>query len=325
MSRLLVLMFPPLFAMYVPTCVPRAVSPTAAPGEARLEELWQQPEDLEAQDLLYGPWGFERAPDPDATYRFVEMKQGGVNPGMTVRDPGGRRWKVKQPAMDGRVAEGPIEVVLSRVLSAVGYHQPAVYYLPDFTVKDKDGTRRVPGGRFRLVDPSLKDRGDWSWHRNPFVGTRPYQGLLVILLLFNSSDLKNSNNTLYEHSDGGDRTERWYVVRDLGTALGGTGRITPQRGRIDLFERHKFIEGIDEGFVKFEYHGWHQELVRRRITPGDVRWACELLDGLTGDQWREAFLAGGFDDERAERFIRALQARIRQGLTLTAGGGGPTS
>ena len=199
MSRLLVLMVPPLFAMYVPTCVPRAVSPTAAPGEARLEELWQQPADLEAQDLLYGPWGLERAPDPDATYRFVEMKQGGVNPGMTVRDPGGRRWKVKQPAMDGRVAEGPIEVVLSRVLSAVGYHQPPVYYLPDFTVKDKSGTRRVPGGRFRLVDPSLEDRGEWSWHRNPFVGTRPYQGLLVILLLFNSSDLKNSNNTLYEY------------------------------------------------------------------------------------------------------------------------------
>jgi len=324
MNRLLMLMFPPLLAIYIPTCIPRAVSPTAAPDQARLEELWQQPDDLKARDLRYGPWGVERAPDPDATYRFVEKKQGGVNPGLTVRDLAGRRWKVKQPAMDGRVAEGPIEVVLSRVLSAVGYHQPPVYYVPDFTLEDKDGTRRVPGGRFRLVDPSLKDRGEWSWHRNPFVGTRPYQGLLVILLLFNSSDLKNSNNTLYDYR-GGDRTERWYVVRDLGTALGGTGRVTPERGRVELFERHGFIEGVDEGFVKFEYHGWHQELIRRRITTGDVRWACELLDGLTGDQWREAFLAGGFDDERAERFIGALQARIRQGLALTAGNGGPTS
>jgi hypothetical protein len=325
MSRLLILMIPSLLAMYVPTCVPRAVMPTASPGDARLEELWQQPEDLAAQDLLYGPWGFERAPDPDARYRFVEMKQGGVNPGMTVRDPGGRRWKVKQPAMDGRVAEGPIEVVLSRVLSAVGYHQPPVYYLPDFVVEDENGARRVPGGRFRLVDPSLEDRGEWSWHRNPFVGTRPYQGLLVILLLFNSSDLKNSNNTLYEYRAGGDRSERRYVVRDLGTALGGTGRITPQRGNLERFERHGFVTGVEDGFVEFEYHGWHQELVQRRIRPAEVRWACELLKGLTATQWREAFQAGGYGPALGGRYIDRLQTKIRQGMALEAGDGGPAS
>jgi hypothetical protein len=325
MSRMLMLAVAPLLAMYVPTCVPRAVLPTVPPEQARLEELWQRPADLAVQDLLYGPWGLERAPDPDAVYTFIETKRGGVNPGMTVRDGGGRRWKVKQPAVDGRQAEGPIEVVLSRVLSAVGYHQPPVYFLRDFTVTDEAGTRRVPGGRFRLVDASLKDRGEWSWHRNPFVGTRPYQGLLVILLLFNSSDLKNSNNTLYEYRGAGDRNERWYVVRDLGTALGGTGRISPDRGDIGRFERHAFIEGIEDGFVRFEYHGWHQELIDRRIRPADVRWACELLAGLTAAQWRDAFLAGGYEPAISERYIDRLRARIRQGLTLEAGDGGPAS
>jgi hypothetical protein len=210
------------------------------------------------------------------------------------------------------------------VLSAVGYHQPPVYYVGDFTVTDKTGTRRVPGGRFRLADAGLKDRGEWSWQRNPFVGTRPYQGLLVILLLFNSSDLKNSNNTLYEHRAGG-RLDRWYVVRDLGTALGGTGRITPQRGSIERFERHGFITGLEDGFVTFEYHGWHQELIRQRIRPADVRWACALLARLSSTQWREAFFAGGYDEALAGRYIDALQARIRQGLALAAGDGGPTS
>jgi hypothetical protein len=324
MVRLLMLTLPPLLAMYVPTCVPRAVSPSVPPAQVQIEELWQQRDNLQSQDLLYGPWGVERAPDPEATYRFVEMKRGGVNPGMTVRDPAGRVWKVKQPAMDGRIAEGPIEVVLSRVLSAVGYHQPPVYYVPDFALEDKAGTRRVPGGRFRLVDGALKDRGEWSWQRNPFVGTRPYQGLLVILFLFNSSDLKNANNTLYEYR-GGDRLRRWYVVRDLGTSLGGTGRITPQRGDVERFERDSFITGVEGGFVTFDYHGWHQELVRRRITPSDVRWACALLSQLTPTQWREAFLAGGYDTQLAGRFIGALQARIRQGLTLAEGDGGPTS
>jgi hypothetical protein len=326
MARLLLLTVAPLFAMYVPTCVPRAVAPSVPPAQVRIEELWVRPAELDTQDLFYGPWGVERAPDPDAIYTFVKDKQGGVNPGMTVRDPDGREWKVKQPAMDGRLAEGPIEVVLSRVLSGVGYRQPPVYYLRAFTVKQGKEIRRVPGGRFRLVDATLKDRGEWAWHRNPFVGTRPYQGLLVILLLLNSSDLKNSNNTLYEFRPrDGAPPERWYVVRDLGTALGGTGRITPQRGNIGLFERDPFVEGVDDGFVTFHYHGWHQELIDRRITPGDVRWACDLLSGLSETQWREAFQAGGFEPALAARFIRRIEARIAEGLTLAPGDGGPAS
>ena len=324
MDRLFVLAIPVVFAMFMPTCVPPAILPTVPEGEARLAELWERPADMASQDLFFGPWGPERAPDPDASYTFIEEKRGGVNPGMTVRDPGGRVWKVKQPALDGRLAEGPIEVVLSRVLSAVGYHQPPVYFLRTFTVTDSKGTRRTLGGRFRLSDPSLKDAGDWSWQQNPFVGTRPYQGLLVILLMFNSSDLKNSNNTLYE-SRRADGIDRWYVVRDLGTALGGTGRITPPRGDIDRFERDGFIAGVENGFVTFEYHGWHQELIRRRITPADVNWACNLLADLTDSQWREAFLAGGYEPALAERFIRRLQAKIRDGLALGLPLGGPSS
>ena len=305
-----------VLAMYMPTCVPPAVLPTVPGGQAPIAELWEEPADTSGQDLFYGPWGPERAPDPEATYTFIETKQGGVNPGMTVRDPAGRKWKVKQPALAGRRAEGPIEVVLSRVLSAVGYHQPPVYYLRTFTVADDSGTRKTVGGRFRLDDRSLKDVGEWSWQQNPFVGTRPYQGLLVILLMFNGSDLKNSNNTLYEFRPSAKRTERWYVVRDLGTALGGTGRITPARGDVNAFERSGFIEGIEDGFVKFDYHGWHQELIRGRITPADVRWACELLAGLTDTQWREAFLAGGYDPAVSARYIRRLQAKIREGSAL---------
>ena len=157
------------------------------------------------------------------------------------------------------------------------------------------------------------------------MGTRPYQGLLVILMMFNSSDLKNSNNTLYEFREQGDLVQRWYVVRDLGTALGGTGRVTPARGDIERFEQHGFIEGVENGFVKFEYHGWHQELVRGRITPEDVRWACDLLAGLTDSQWREAFLAGGYEPAVGDRFIRRLQSKIRDGLALVGTGGGPAS
>jgi hypothetical protein len=296
-----------------------AQAKTAALGQPNIAELWERPDDLASRDLFNGPWGSERAPDPNATYEFVAPKKGGINPGMTVRDPRGREWRVKQPPTTGRGAEGPIEVVLSRVLSAVGYHQPPVYFLPTFTLSQKGSTRQAPGGRFRLNYAPLRDRGDWSWTENPFVGTKPYQGLLVILLMFNSSDLKNSNNTLYEFTPpSGDRVERWYVVRDLGTALGSTARLTPIRGNPEVFERLGFIKRIENRFVEFEYDGRHQGLVNGRITPDDVCWASELLSGLTLTQWHDAFRAGGYQPDISDRFITRLRAKIGEGLALRA-------
>ena len=167
--------------------------------------LWEAPNDLSSRDLVHGPWGRERAPDPRATYTLVEMKHSGVNRGMTVVDPQGREWSVKQPYPGGLDDEAPVEVALSRLLSAVGYHQPPVYYLPTFQLKDDWGTHVATGGRFRLKEQSLKDEGAWRWEENPFVGTRPYQGLIVILMMFNSTDLKNSNNTLVRIPEGGAR------------------------------------------------------------------------------------------------------------------------
>jgi hypothetical protein len=235
---------------------------------------------------------------------------------MTVRDPQGREWHVKQAPHNHQGAEGPIEVVLSRVLSAVGYHQPPVYFLPTFTLVDGEGPHPVPGGRFRLRDESLKDLGTWSWQENPFVNTSPYQGLLVILMMFDASDLKNDNNTLYAVTEPNGGPDRWYVVRDLGTALGETGKLKPKRGDPDLFDRQVFMSGMKSGFVEFSYHGWHQELFKQRIAPHDVRWASDLLGGLTNPQWEDAFRAGGFEPAVAARFIRRLHQKIADGEQL---------
>ena len=77
-------------------------------------------------------------------------------------------------------------------------------------------------------------------------------------------------------------------MRDIGTALGETARLTPKRNDPDLFAREKFISRVPDGFVEFSYHGWHQELFRNRVTPADVRWGCELLSELTDKQWDDA-------------------------------------
>jgi hypothetical protein len=250
------------------------------------------------------------APDPDATYSFRHSKVHGASPGMTVTDPHGRKWSVKQSV------EGPVEVTHSRVLSALGYHQPPVYYLPSFTLRDENGTRQERGGRFRPSLDELDEVGDWSWQQNPFVGTKPYQGLLVVLRLFEGNDLKNSNNSLYDHRRPDGSVERWYAVRDIGNALGDTGRYDSHKNDVVRFEQQPFIGGVRDGFVLFPYHGWHQELYRGRITPEEVRWACGWLARLTDKQWNDAFRAGGYDPATAARFITALKARIQRGLQL---------
>jgi len=283
---------------------------TASP--APMSSWWQAPDNLQSRDLFNGPWGAAHAPDPQAEYTFVRPKTGGFNPGMIVRDPHGREWHVKQPSGHSG-DEGPSEVALSRVLSALGYHQPPVYYLRSFKMRDGSGVHLEQGGRFRLDSPALVSQGEWSWQKNPFVGQRPYQGLLVILLMFNSSDLKNSNNTLYEYKPtAGAAARHWYVVRDLGLCLGETGRFSPERNNLDVFSRTRFITGENHGFVEFDYHGLHKELVRRRITREDVRWAAALVGGLTDRQWQDAFRAGGYEPGLAMRFIEILRGRIAQ-------------
>jgi hypothetical protein len=306
-----------IVAMALRSLMPAASPTVYAASVAPLSELWTEPTDLAERDLFHGPWGEAKAPDPNAVYTFVRAKLHGANPGVVVRDANGREWHVKQEARNIGF-EAPAEVTLSRILSAVGYHQPPIYFLPSFTMTTAAGTGVEPGGRFRLVDPALHDRGEWSWQGNPFVDRRQYAGLLVILVMFNSSDLKNSNNSLYEVARG-NGSERWYVVRDIGSSLGETSRYRPRRNDVHLFERSRFIRGVSpDGFVEFEYRGKNTELLRR-ITPADVGWASALLDRLSATQWNDAFRAGGYPPETAARYIAVLRNRINQGRELADG------
>jgi len=290
----------------------RPVAPSR-PGPPNAS-IWRAT-DVAAQDLFNGPWGAALAPSPDWTYTLVKHKRTGVNLGMTVRDPQGRKWSVKQPYPGNLDSEAPVEVALSRVLSALGYHQPPVYYLREFTLKDDWGTHVEAGGRFRLEPEGLKEAGSWRWEDNPFVGSRPYQGLLTLLMMFNSTDIKNSNNSLYEYRNGA-RAEQWYAVRDIGSALGDTNRLAPRKNNADAFERVPFMRGLGNGHVQFAYDGWYRKYVRDRIAPGDVLWISNLLAQLTDRQWHDAFRAGGYEPAVAERFIRKLRAKIAEGQAL---------
>ena len=293
---------------------------TSQPKAEPLTALWKAPADLQSQDLFNGPWGSQDAPGPNAVFTFIRPKKGGVNPGVVVRDRLGRTWHVKH-GNPKRGDEPPVEVTLSRILSAVGYHQPPVYYLPSFRMTQESLTHVEPAGRFRLSDPSMRDLGSWQWEQNPFVGTRPLHGLLVILMVFNSFDLKDSNNTIYEVQQGG-RAERWYVMRDLGGALGETGRVFGnERNNIEKFERSSnLFRRVRDGHVEVDYEGKQENLIRAWITAADVRWALTLLGSLSNRQWDDAFRAGGYEPGLRARFIRKIRARIAEGQRLVGSG-----
>ena len=48
----------------------------------------------------------------------------------------------------------------------------------------------------------------------------------------------------------------------------------------------------------------------------DLRWICTELDRLTDDQWQDAFRAGGYPRQIADRFIARMKQKIHEGLAL---------
>jgi len=286
------------------------VTPRAPIAPAVMAELRVDPGPAR-RDLFWGVGGRRAAPPPEAVYGLEAKDDAGFSIGFDVVDPGGLEWSAKIGP------EAQTEVVVSRVLWGLGYHQPPVYYLPSWRLRaGEDEPTLESEARFRPKLPHLErlDEG-WSWADNPFSGSRELKGLLVVLLMLNSTDLKDSNNSIYVPQEPWDGASRWYLVRDLGAALGETGKLYPRRNWLEGFEREAFITAIAGSRIEFDYGGLHQELLAM-IGPEDVRWAARQMARLTDAQWRDAFRAGNFAPHQAERYIRRIQEKIADGLAL---------
>jgi hypothetical protein len=275
-------------------------------------QLWIDPGT--ERDLFWGVGGRRLAPDADAPYKVIEVKQGGFSSGLTVTGPQGREWSAKFPP------EAPTEVVASRIVWGVGYHQPPIYYVERWSAEGAPDANPQQPARFREKKPDLHglDAGDsWSYYQNPFVDTPELNGLLVLQVMLGNSDLKDQQNVVYKLSDAFEGARTWYVARDLGQSFGRTGVFNAPRGDIEAFEQTPFIVGMLGRYVRFDYRGRHAPLIDH-MTPADVRWICERLERLTDHQWQEAFRAGGYDRPLADRFIRRMKQKIREGLSLRA-------
>jgi len=292
-------------------CMPSPKRSGPPPSAAKLAELWVDP-GSQPRNLFNGVGGGAPKPAVDGRYTVTSRDTTGFSISYHVRDENGREWSAKIGP------EAQPEVVASRVLWAVGYHQPPTYFVERWIAVTNGHGQVLGGARFRPHGSALglRPAGSWSWQRDPFVGTHPYSGLIVLLMILNDSDLNNRQNEIYDVLDGPrEGASRWYVVKDLGASLGESGRVDPRRGYIEGFEREPFITGVEDGLVRFGFRGRRYHLLEH-ITVDDVRWTCERVRRITDGQWRDAFRAGGYDDELTTRFIARIKQKVDQGLAL---------
>ena len=285
---------------------------------ASSDELWIDPVDLERRDLFRGPSGGPSPPTASDQFEFVARDTSGRSPGYDVRDRNGTVWSVKLGP------EAQSEVVASRILWAIGFHQPPTYYLPSWTLTGQDAGPKE-GGRFRPEIDEWKVVGDWDWTEYPH-SRSPYNGgLLVAQMFINNWDLKTSNNKVIERTGSTGRS-RLYVARDLGASLGSneqakwlrwTNLRISQGSKNDLpgFEESGFIDGVEGGYVKFSYSGPNKPIVSA-IQPSHVVWTATLLSRLSDEQWHDAFRAGGYSREDAGRYIAKFKQKIAVGMAL---------
>jgi len=294
--------------------VPLAPPPAVPPTPQEMAQFWVEPADLAERDLFAGPWGLEYAPDPSAPYVFdAKKKQGlftGFSPGYTVNGPDGTEWSAKQGP------EAQAEVSASRLVWALGFHQPPVYFLEKWTLVGGPNPGEQTRARFRPEHKKTLDKvGEWGWQSNPFRATPAHRGLMVMMIMLNNSDLKSAQNVIYDLKQPREGAQRWYVVRDLGHSFGETGKFRADRNDVVEFETEAFTKGVDNGKVRFNWSGFHKELVSD-LAPADVHWTCERLGRLSDRQWADAFRAGGYDPALAERYIRRFKQKIAEGLAL---------
>jgi hypothetical protein len=292
-------------------CHPPIKSTLPKPPDATtLAQLWVKPDP--GRDLFWGVGGKALLPDATATYTVIEVKSSGFSKGYTITGPDGKEWSAKF------LPEASTEVIASRIHWGIGYHQPPIYYVPEWRAEKATTPNPQKPARFREKKPNLHGldaKGEWSYYQNPFVGTPQLSGLLVLEAMLGNSDIKDAQNALYHLSEPFEGAQVWYVARDLGQTFGRTGVINAPRGDIKAFEETPFIKGVTNGRVKLDWRGRHGALLDN-IKPSDVRWICEQLQTLTDDQLADAFRAGGYAPDLSQRFIRRLKQKIAEGLAL---------
>lgn len=286
--------------------------------------MWHDRGDAAALDLSSGPGGKDR--EPGTEFTFIKESTSGTSPKFDVLDERGTAWKVKLGE------EAKTETAAARLLWAAGYVVDEDYYRASMRVTGLPRLARgqqfvtngntVAGARLERDTPS-KGTTTWSWYENPFVGTREFNGLRVMMALVNNWDLKDINNGTTGTADGGGE----YGLTDLGATLGRTGNnLRRSKGVPRDFADATFIRKVTSTHVDlrmdsrpfflsiFNFRNYRfrsrMEKVGKDIPIADARWIAGRLGQLSTTQIGDAFRAGGFSPADVDAYTTVIARRI---------------
>jgi hypothetical protein len=289
--------------------------------------IWRDPGEVSQLDLAAGPGGRDGQPAPPFT--FLEEHLTGSQPCVSVRDARGRLWRVKFGD------EVNAEALATRLAWAAGYFVEVTYFVAAGRVDGATGLQRAASclddsghfqdARFELDEQGVVkhfDEHGWAWNDNPFVGTREFNGLKIVMMWLSNWDAKDvrdvargSNTAIFEYPLGSGFREARYLIIDWGGAFGRWGTVV-RRGRWDCrafaLESESFVTGVDGEYIQFGYTGQRTSDIADGILVSDARWLLGTLGRLTEAQMIDAVRASGGTDEEAAIFSRALRMRLDQ-------------
>ena len=270
--------------------------------------------DISTLDLTLGIGSTEGM--PKAPFKFEKEDTTGTNPKIKVIDANGVKWNVK---FDEEVHA---EIAASRIVWAFGYNVEESYYVSSAQVSGVTGLGRakkfvgangaITNAMFeKRPDNIARRKNDWSWSSNPFSGTKELSGLILLNVLVNNWDAKQTNNGVLGIFDKNGGVNEWYTVCDWGGTFGKYGSVfshskwTPRD-----FEKESYIEGVSGNTLKLHYKG--KMSASHSVPLEHARWFAGLANQLTDDQIRQAFKASGASETEIASFSNKIRERLNE-------------
>jgi hypothetical protein len=280
------------------------VSIGIAAAQGKTEAVMWEKVKIADRDLYDGPGGKRMRPDL-SKIELIEEEKKGHNKKYRIKDGSGQVWVAKL----GREARP--ETAAVRLLWALGYKTEINYLVPTLTIPGKGTFKNV---RLEARPENVKRGDEWKWKSNPFVGTKEFQGLKMLMVFMTNWDVLDLQNKVLEVGD-----ERHYVVSDLGSTFGRLGNnnfpVIYRFGRkVDSpkhYARTKFVKGVKKGEVRLAYKGKNRSLFKG-FTIADARWLANRLGRLSDKQISDAFRAANYSREEVAIYTKAVKRKITE-------------